>query len=117
VAAAEGRSAGGRRGYLASDGELLRSMGLASAFTSALALSLYLSSDVARQHYSAPSWLWLVVPLVLFAQCRLWLAGSRGEMTDDPIIYAAKDRVCWFVFACVAVVFVLAMRGPDLSLL
>lgn len=117
VAAAEGRSAGGRRGYLASDGDLLRSMGLASAFTSALALSLYLSSDVARQHYPAPSWLWLVVPLVLFAQCRLWLAGGRGEMTDDPIIYAAKDRVCWFVFGCVAVVFVLAMRGPDLSLL
>jgi hypothetical protein len=37
-------------------------------------------------------------------------------MTDDPIVYACKDRVCWIVFACVAVVFVLAMHGPDLSL-
>jgi hypothetical protein len=99
------------------DEGVLRSMGITSAFTSALALSLYLSSDAARQHYLAPSWLWLVVPLVLFAQCRLWLSGTRGYMTDDPIVYACKDRVCWIVFACVAVVFVLAMRGPELTFL
>ena len=117
VAAAEGRKSGGRRGYRQSDGELLRTTGVASAFTASLVLSLYLANDVARVHYAAPSWLWLVVPLVLFALCRLWLSGTRGYMTDDPIVYAAKDRVCWIVFACVAVVFVLAMRGPDLNLM
>ena len=116
LANAEGRRPSSRRAYRATDEGVLQSMGLASAFTSALALSLYLSSDVAREHYLAPSWLWLVVPLVLFAQCRLWLSGARGQMTDDPIVYACKDRVCWFVFACVAVVFGLAMRGPHLNL-
>jgi 4-hydroxybenzoate polyprenyltransferase len=117
IAGAEGRTSVGRRGYRQSDGDLLRSMGITSAFTASLALTLYLSTDVARQHYPAPSWLWLVVPLVLFAQCRLWLSGTRGYMTDDPIVYAAKDWVCWIVFACVAVAFILAMRGPDLSAL
>lgn len=117
IATAEGRGAHSRRGYRASDEATLRSMGITSAFTSALALSLYLSSDVARLHYIAPGWLWFVVPLVLFAQCRLWLSGSRGYMTDDPIVYACKDRVCWAVIACVALVFVLAMRGPELSFL
>src|SRR4051812_5873009 len=73
VAAAEGRKSGGRRGYRQSDGELLRTTGVASAFTASLVLSLYLANDVARVHYAAPSWLWLVVPLVLFALCRLWL--------------------------------------------
>jgi 4-hydroxybenzoate polyprenyltransferase/phosphoserine phosphatase len=117
VASAEGRRTNHRRAYRPWDEGVLRSMGITSAFTSALALSLYLSSDAARQHYLAPSWLWLVVPLVLFAQCRLWLSGTRGYMTDDPIVYACKDRVCWIVFACVAVVFVLAMRGPELTFL
>lgn len=114
VASAEGRTPSGRRAYRAADEVVLQVMGVASAFTSALALSLYLSSDAARQHYVAPSWLWLVVPLVLFAQCRLWLSGTRGHMSDDPIVYAVKDRVCWVAFACIAVVFVLAMRGPAL---
>jgi 4-hydroxybenzoate polyprenyltransferase/phosphoglycolate phosphatase-like HAD superfamily hydrolase len=117
VATAEGRRPSSRRAYRPDDEGLLRSMGITSAFTAALALSLYLSSDVARQHYLVPSWLWLVVPLVLFAQCRLWLSGTRGYMTDDPIVYACKDWVCWIVFACVAIVLVLAMRGPDLSFL
>jgi 4-hydroxybenzoate polyprenyltransferase/phosphoserine phosphatase len=117
VASAEGRTSIGRRAYRQWDADPLRSMGIASAFTASLTLSLYLASDVARQHYAAPGWLWLVVPLVLFAQCRLWLSGTRGYMTDDPIVYACKDRVCWIVVACVAVVFLLAMRGPDLSFL
>ncbi len=116
VANAEGRQPSSRRAYRAGDEGVLQSMGVAAAFTSALVLSLYLSSDVARQHYYAPGWLWLVVPLVLFAQCRLWLSGTRGHMTDDPIVFACKDRVCWIVFACVAVVFVLAMQGPALGL-
>ncbi len=90
-------------------------MGVASAFTSALVLSLYLNSDTARALYVAPGWLWLLVPLVLFAQCRLWLSAGRGYMTDDPIVYALKDRVCWLVFACGAVVFVLATRGPHVG--
>jgi 4-hydroxybenzoate polyprenyltransferase len=88
VAGTEGRRPSSRRAYRPDDEGLLRSMGITAAFTATLALSLYLSSDVARQHYLAPSWLWLVVPLVLFAQCRLWLSGTRGYMTDDP------DRLC-----------------------
>jgi hypothetical protein len=75
-------------------------------------LALYLNSEPARALYAAPAWLWLIVPLQLFAQCRLWLASSRGTMTDDPIVYALKDRVCWIVFAGVALVFVLATVGP-----
>jgi 4-hydroxybenzoate polyprenyltransferase/phosphoserine phosphatase len=117
VAAAEGRTSSGRRAYRPWDENLLRTMGIASAFTASLALSLYLGTDVARQHYLAPIWLWLVVPLVLFALGRLWLSGTRGYMTDDPIVYACKDRVCWIVVACIAIVFVLAMRGPDLTFL
>jgi 4-hydroxybenzoate polyprenyltransferase/phosphoserine phosphatase len=103
------------RGYRLADAELLQIMGVASAFTATMVLSLYLASDTARAQYLAPTWLWLVVPLQLFAVCRLWLSAARGYMTDDPIVYALKDRVCWLVFACVAVVFVLATRGPELS--
>jgi 4-hydroxybenzoate polyprenyltransferase len=113
AARAESARTNVRRGYRFQDVELLQIMGVTSAFTASMVLSLYLSNPVAREQYLAPIWLWLVVPLVLFALCRLWLSASRGYMTDDPIVYALKDRVCWLVFGCVAVVFMLATRGPD----
>jgi hypothetical protein len=36
---------------------------------------------------------------MLFWQCRIWLATSRGEMHDDPIVFAARDWVSWLVAA------------------
>ena len=39
---------------------------------------------------------------------RLWLATLRGEMDDDPIIYAARDWVSRLVAVCVFAVFVAA---------
>ena len=104
-----------RRGYQLADLDLLQTMGVGSAFTASVVLSLYLNTDAARALYAAPAWLWLIVPLQLFAQCRLWLSAGRGYMTDDPIVYALKDRVCWLVFACVGVIFMLATKGPHLS--
>jgi hypothetical protein len=45
-----------------------------------------------------------VIPLLLFWQCRLWLSASRGYMTDDPIVYAARDWVSRLVFCGVLIV-------------
>ncbi|MFL5252641.1 MAG: hypothetical protein ACJ8AI_07065 [Rhodopila sp.] len=64
------------------------------------------SAEVAAR-YSAPYVLWLLVPLILFWQLRLWLSTSRGYMHDDPIVYSGRDWVSWLVSAC-AVVLMLA---------
>jgi hypothetical protein len=45
-----------------------------------------------------------VIPLLLFWQCRLWLSASRGYMTDDPIVYAARDWVSRLVLCGVLIV-------------
>jgi 4-hydroxybenzoate polyprenyltransferase len=37
--------------------------------------------------------LWLIVPLLLYWLYRVWLLGSRGEMDEDPVIFALRDRV------------------------
>jgi 4-hydroxybenzoate polyprenyltransferase/phosphoserine phosphatase len=87
-----------RRGYTVEDLAMLQMFGSAATFASVVVLSLYVQSDTALHAYARPSMLWGVIPLLLFWQCRLWLATSRGYMHDDPIVYAARDWVSWLVF-------------------
>jgi 4-hydroxybenzoate polyprenyltransferase len=101
-----------RRGYTIEDIPILEMLGVAASFTSALVLSLYVQSDTALNHYGNPSILWGSIPLLLFWQCRLWLSTSRGYMHDDPILFAVRDRVSWAVFACLAVLVILARMPP-----
>jgi len=39
----------------------------------------------------------------------VWLLGSRGEMDDDPVVFAIRDRVSLAVGACVLVLAFLAL--------
>ena len=96
----------GNRGYGIDDLDMLERFGVASSFASVLVLSLYVHSNVAVDAYARPSALWAIVPLLLFWQCRLWIATSRGEMHDDPIVFSIKDRVSWAIGACTAAAFV-----------
>ncbi|HXO01308.1 MAG TPA: UbiA family prenyltransferase [Stellaceae bacterium] len=81
-----------RRGYRANDVLLLQMLGVGSTFASAVVLALYVSNGIGAKVYANPRVLWGFVPLMLFWQCRLWLATNHGEMHDDPIVYAARDR-------------------------
>lgn len=102
-----GAGSGGRplrRGYMVEDLSILQMCGCASTFASAIVLALYVQSEPAGRAYPNAAALWGSIPLLLFWQCRLWLATARGYMHDDPIVYAARDWVSWTVFACLAAV-------------
>jgi hypothetical protein len=69
---------------------------------STLVLALYVQSDLIAPGNTDLEIYWAIVPLVLFWQCRVWLATARGAMHDDPIVYAARDWLSW-VIAAIAV--------------
>jgi 4-hydroxybenzoate polyprenyltransferase/phosphoserine phosphatase len=100
-----------RRGYFIGDAMVLMAMGVASSFVSALVMSFYVNSAIAQETYEAPMLLWCMVPLILFWECRLWLATARGHMLDDPILYSAKDWVSWIAFGLIGVFYLLATVG------
>jgi 4-hydroxybenzoate polyprenyltransferase len=100
-----------RRGYEVQDIFILQAFGSAATFASAVVLSLYVQSNTAESIYQRPGYLWGLVPLFLFWQCRLWLSTARGYMHDDPIVYAARDWVSWIVFVLVAVIALAARVG------
>jgi len=85
-----GVSASGR-GYHVSDIEQLRSLGSASGYVSVAVLTLYISNLDAAQLYHHARRLWLLVPVLLLWISRLWLQASRGELDEDPVVYAVTD--------------------------
>jgi len=82
----------GGRGYHVADIEQLRSFGSASGYASVVVLTLYISNLDAAQLYRHTNRLWLLVPVMLLWISRLWLQASRGQLNEDPVVYAITDR-------------------------
>jgi 4-hydroxybenzoate polyprenyltransferase/phosphoserine phosphatase len=104
-----GRGSSGRA-YTVEDLPILRGMALSAAHAAVLVMALYVSSDDVQALYARPELLWLVCPLLLYWLLRMVMMTHRGHMTDDPIVFAAKDRVSLLVIASsVAVVIAAAV--------
>jgi 4-hydroxybenzoate polyprenyltransferase len=99
-----------RRGYFADDHELILQMGVSSGFMGVLVLALYITSDTVTELYSRPALLWLACPLLLFWVGRVWLLAHRGEVEDDPLMFALKDWATWVVILAGTVVLLAASR-------
>lgn len=96
------------RGYDPKDLELVSSLGGSAGYAAVLVLALYIQDDRTASLYSTPSIIWLACPLLLFWISRVWLITHRGNMHDDPIVFAMRDRLSWVVAALFMSVFVLA---------
>ena len=92
------------REYRKEDLNLLQVMGIASGFLSVVVFSLYINSPEVRQLYSRPKILWTISFALLFWISHLWLITNRGEMTDDPIVYAIKDKISYLIFMVIGLI-------------
>jgi len=79
------------RGYRINDLEQLRSFGTASGYASVVVFALYIGNEVAQNLYPHHARLWLLVPVLLLWLSRLWLKASRGDLNEDPVVYAITD--------------------------
>jgi 4-hydroxybenzoate polyprenyltransferase len=90
------REAGGThsrgRGYSTEDMPLIHSIGPSSGLVAVLVLGLYIHSPEVSRLYGQPKALWALCPVLLFWISRAWLKSHRGELPDDPVVFAAKDR-------------------------
>ena len=90
---AAGRSDAAGRGYTVEDLPLLQSQGASAGYLAVLVLALYINSAESIALYARPQVLWLLCPLMLYWVSRTWVIAHRGEMNDDPVVFAATDRV------------------------
>ena len=66
-------------------------LGICAGYAAVVVLALYLNSDAVLQLYLVPEMIWGAVPVTLFWISWMWLKAHRGEMHDDPLIFALKD--------------------------
>ncbi len=95
------------RGYYTSDASLIQSLGVTSGYASVLVLALYLNSDAVLKLYRTPEVMWGTVPVMLFWVSWMWMRAHRGQMHDDPLVFAVKDRAslaAGVLFAAVLIV-------------
>lgn len=97
------------RAYASGDSGMLTMMGVSAGFVAALVLALYLQDDAAAANYRQPLWLWGLPGACVLWLCRLWLKVGRGEMTDDPIMFAVRDPWSWAVATFAAMSFLAAV--------
>ncbi|HEX4036869.1 MAG TPA: UbiA family prenyltransferase [Acidobacteriaceae bacterium] len=79
------------RGYLLVDIEQMRSFGTASAYASVVVFSFYIYGHDVTALYRHAKWLWLITPLMIWWLSRVWLLASRGQLDEDPVIFAVTD--------------------------
>ena len=96
------------RGYYPADSGLLAVLGGASGFISVLVLALYINESADKMLYQTPEWMWLALPLLLYWLSRTWLLAHRGDLHDDPIIFALRDKASLWVGALFLGIFSLA---------
>jgi 4-hydroxybenzoate polyprenyltransferase/phosphoserine phosphatase len=97
-----------RRAYQPGDLGLIEALGLSCACISVLILCLFVSSDRVVVLYRNPDWLWAMCPVMFYWLARIWLLAHRGELHDDPVLFATTDRNSYVAGLIVAAVVVAA---------
>lgn len=85
------------RGYFADDLPVVRGVGISTAMMSLLVFSLYLQETSIATHYKWPQLMWGVNLCLVYWLSYVWLKAGRGQMHDDPVVFALKDKTSRWV--------------------
>ena len=99
------------RDYRVGDLVVLWPLGVASSMCALVVFGLYVSTPETMGRFAHPQGLWLVAMGLLYWFGRVWIKTSRGEMHDDPIVFALRDRGS-LVVVVTMIVLVLVAYSP-----
>ncbi len=71
--------------------------------------SLYINGREVVNLYANPAMLWVICPVLLYWVSRVWLLAHRGEMHDDPVVFALRDTQSYLLGALVALMLLMAV--------
>lgn len=97
------------RAYQSRNLELMMTVGGIASGLAVLIFIFYINAAETRTLYSSPAILWLVSPLLVFLLLRIWRFARAGRLQDDPLIFAASDRLSQAIVALSALLVWLAI--------
>jgi 4-hydroxybenzoate polyprenyltransferase/phosphoserine phosphatase len=96
------------RGYFADDLQMIAGLGAAAGYMAVMVMALYINDAHTTQLYKRQEFIWLACPLLLTWISRVWMLAHRGQMNEDPVIFAVRDRVSLSIGALLVLVFWMA---------
>ena len=103
----QGKLKASGRGYHVDDLPIISMISISAGYVAVLVMALYVNSPAVMQLYAHPQTLWGVCAILLYWITRAVMLAHRGAMHDDPVVYAAKDRLSQVCFLII-LAFVLA---------
>ena len=86
-----GREAARGRDYRVTDLIVLWPLGIGAALCAVVVFGLFISAEETQARYVSAELLWFVAIGLIYWLARLWIKTARGEMHDDPLVFAIKD--------------------------
>lgn len=86
-------------------------MSVSAAQASVLVFALYANDTTTHAAYAEPYSLLFVCPILFFWLARLQILTNRGFMTDDPLVFALRDRISLLCFLSILGVVAAAAIG------
>jgi 4-hydroxybenzoate polyprenyltransferase len=90
--AQEGKEVVRGRDYGVGDLVVLWPLGVGAAMCSVVVFGLFISAPETQARYASPELLWFIAVALIYWLSRVWIKTSRGEMHDDPLVFAVRDR-------------------------
>jgi len=84
-------------------------MGIASGYLAVLVLAVYINREASLVLYRRFELMWALCPLLLYWISHVWLIAHRGQMPDDPVLFAVTDRTSRIVALLMLAVCLLAV--------
>ena len=95
--ARHGSTTASGRGYHVDDMPIISMISIGAGYVSVLVMMLYINSPEVIGLYARPEVLWGVCAVLLYWITRTVMIAHRGNMHDDPVVYAVKDRISWML--------------------
>jgi 4-hydroxybenzoate polyprenyltransferase len=95
------------RDYRGADLRVLWPIGVASSVCAVVVFELFMESQSVPLSTRLPM-SWTTSILLLYWLTRLWVKTSRGEMNDDPVVFAMRDRGSRIIVLAIVISFVFA---------
>ncbi len=97
------------RAYIADDMNIVQIMGICSSMISVLVMVLYINSNTISQLYSNPKILYLIIPILLHWNMRVWVLADRSMMNEDPIVFSIKDKYSYLSILLIGIIMLIGI--------
>jgi len=87
----QGRDKSDKRGYKLCDLPMLSQIGVASGYTSTLIFALYVNSGRISL-FNHPTFVYFCGPVLVYWITYMFFKTNRGEMDEDPVIFAVRNK-------------------------